>query len=224
MGNAPGLYDKAVLEVSIKNQIKWRNNVVRHVQRDERKYYEAMLQYSREHFVLYPYHMQDVMVQGLRATPFSYYCSMMYDMVQHEKSYDSLPNFTAADCLRLLGVGRNQYIDLMNQYRSRKFFRRRNIKDLLPGQPVKNVRMEPWWLVHVGYITEDDIRNSQPDEHALIDRLIDDGVQPAGSVDRELILRLYNKGLIYLIIPIADQDTIVVPPLQVHLQYITHCS
>ena len=27
MGNAPGLYDKAVLEVSIKNQIKWRNNI-----------------------------------------------------------------------------------------------------------------------------------------------------------------------------------------------------
>lgn len=26
---------------------------------------------------------------------------------------------------------------------------------------------------------------------------------------------LYKKGLIYLIIPIADQDTIVVPPLQV---------
>lgn len=38
------------------------------------------------------------MVQGLRVTPFSYYCSMMYDMVQNEKSYDSLPNFTAADC------------------------------------------------------------------------------------------------------------------------------
>ena len=28
---------------------------------------------------------------------------------------------------------------------------------------------------------------------------------------------LYNRGLIYLIIPIADQDTIVVPPLQVVL-------
>lgn len=67
----------------------------------------------------------------------------------------------------------------MNQYRSRvstvisslpstllsllplqKFFRRRNIKDLLPGQPVKNVQIDPWWLVHVGYITEDDIRVS----------------------------------------------------------------
>lgn len=80
MGNAPGLYDKAVLEVSIKNQIKWRNNlgkfvvavdcnhgttemivkcvcvcaVVRFVQKDERKYYEALLQYSREHFVVSP--------------------------------------------------------------------------------------------------------------------------------------------------------------------------
>ena len=52
--------------------------------------------------------MQDVMVQGLRVTPFSYYCSMMHDMVQHEKSYDSLPNFTAADCeccgARLLSI------------------------------------------------------------------------------------------------------------------------
>ena len=41
---------------------------------------------------------------------------------------------------------------------TQKFFRRRNIKDLLPGQPVKNVRVEAWWLIHVGYITEDDIR------------------------------------------------------------------
>ena len=69
MGNAPGLYDKAVLEVSIKNQIKWRNNIgepdhipialfwsnffsVRFVQRDERKYYDTLLQYSREHYVV----------------------------------------------------------------------------------------------------------------------------------------------------------------------------
>lgn len=36
-------------------------------------------------------------------------------MINAEKSYDSLPNFTAADAMRLLGIGRNQYIDLMNQ-------------------------------------------------------------------------------------------------------------
>lgn len=38
-------------------------------------------------------------------------------MLNAEKSYDSLPNFTAADAMRLLGIGRNQYIDLMNQNR-----------------------------------------------------------------------------------------------------------
>ena len=47
---------------------------------------------------LYPYHLQDMLVQGLRVTPFGYYCNMMYDTMLSEKSYDSLPNFTAADC------------------------------------------------------------------------------------------------------------------------------
>ena len=56
--------------------------------------------------------------------------------MDNERSYDSLPNFTAADCrlinnnniiiiimislgLRLLGIGRNQYIDLMNTGRTK---------------------------------------------------------------------------------------------------------
>ena len=108
--------------------------------------------------------------------------------------------------LRLLGIGRNQYIDLMNQCRSskvrafssttycfeinilcfeflpffiqiicrsncchntllnlyfscsQKFFRRRPVKELLPGQPIEEVSIEPWWVAQVGYITEDDIR------------------------------------------------------------------
>ena len=32
-----------------------------------------------------------------------------------DKSYDILPNFTAADACRLLGIGRNQYINIMNE-------------------------------------------------------------------------------------------------------------
>lgn len=135
---------------------------VRHVMKDERKYYENLLQYSQEHLMvriwckitqqcmikfssislqLYPYHLQDMLIKGLRVTPFVYYSTMMSTIMQNEKSYDSLPNFTAADCeswitvvietitwlhgmhagLRLMGIGRNQYIDLMNQYRSKVF-------------------------------------------------------------------------------------------------------
>ena len=39
-----------------------------------------------------------------------------------------------------------------------KFFRRKPVKDLLPLKPVPLKIMEPWWIVHIGYVTEDDIR------------------------------------------------------------------
>lgn len=71
---------------------------VRHVKKDEQKYYEELLRYSREHLMLYPYHLSDVLVKGLRVTPFSYYISITSDIMMQEKSYDALPNFTAADC------------------------------------------------------------------------------------------------------------------------------
>ena len=48
--------------------------------------------------MLYPYHLSEFMIQGLRVTPFAYYHGMMKDIMAAEKSYDSLPNFTAADC------------------------------------------------------------------------------------------------------------------------------
>ena len=38
-----------------------------------------------------------MLVRGLRVTPFSYYSNVMFDIMSNEKSYDSLPNFTAAD-------------------------------------------------------------------------------------------------------------------------------
>ena len=68
------------------------------IRKDEKRYYEDLLQYSQEHLMLYPYHLSDVIVKGLRVTPFIYYINMMSDIMSQEKSYDSLPNFTAADC------------------------------------------------------------------------------------------------------------------------------
>lgn len=50
---------------------------VRHVKKDERKYYEELLKYSRDHLMLYPFHLSDIMVKGLRVTPFSYYIGIM---------------------------------------------------------------------------------------------------------------------------------------------------
>jgi hypothetical protein len=36
-----------------------------------------------------------------------------------EQPYDSIPNFSAADALRITGVGRNEFIDIMNKCRSK---------------------------------------------------------------------------------------------------------
>ncbi|KAM4704819.1 protein FAM91A1 [Rhinophrynus dorsalis] len=214
LGNSQKEYEKHVILYSIRNQLRYRVNLVKHVKKDERKYYEELLKYSRDHLMLYPYHLSDIMVKGLRITPFSYYIGIMEDIMNSEKSYDSLPNFTAADCLRLLGIGRNQYIDLMNQCRSsKKFFRRKTARDLLPVKPV-DISIEAWWVVQAGYITEDDIKICGTLEKRAIDKIIDSGPQLAGSLDYNTVHSLYNKGFIYLDVPISDDSCIAVPPLE----------
>jgi len=52
---------------------------------------------------MYPYHLSDVFVVELKTTPFTYYHTVLCDMMKAEKSYDSLPNFSAGDCLAVLG-------------------------------------------------------------------------------------------------------------------------
>ncbi|RMX37295.1 hypothetical protein pdam_00008922 [Pocillopora damicornis] len=215
LGNSQKEWEKCVFDYSVRNQLRYRGNIVRQVRRDERKYYEDLLQYSKQHLMLFPYHLSDVIVKGLRITPFSYYCSIMENIMSNERSYDSLPNFTAADCLRLLAIGRNQYIELMNQCRSsKKFFRKKPVRDLLPTKPAVLKVLEPWWIVQIGYVTEDDIRMCSNAEHQAIDSIIDKGATQAGMMDLKVAQGLYTKGLIYIDVPIADDDYIVVPPLE----------
>ena len=55
---------------------------------------------------------------------------------------------------------RNQYIDLMNMSRSSKrfgFFRRSG-KELLPVKPVDTITILPWWIVQLGFVTEEDMK------------------------------------------------------------------
>jgi hypothetical protein len=116
--------------------------------------------------------------------------------------------------LRLLGIGRNQYIDLMNQHRSsRKLFRKKPPRELLPTKPV-DVLIEPWFLVQVGYLTEDDVSSAKPNERKTVDFVIDNGVQRAGTLDYDCVHCLYRKGLIYLDVPVENDSLIIVPPLE----------
>jgi hypothetical protein len=102
----------------------------------------------------------------------------------------------------------------MNQHRSsRKMFRKKPPRELLPTKPV-DITIEPWFLVQHGYITEEDITATKPDERTLIDNLIDNGSQMVGTQNYSCVHSLYRKGLVYIDVPVEDNDYIVVPPLE----------
>ncbi|KRY83778.1 Protein FAM91A1, partial [Trichinella pseudospiralis] len=187
LGNSAKEYEKLILEYSVMNQLRYKTNLVREVRNNEEQYYELMLGYSRDHLMLFPYHLSDVIIKGLRITPFQYYSDMMLDLMVQEKSYDTLPNFTAADCLRLLGIGRNRYINLMNDSRSlKKQNRQKAVRSLLPQVPIK-VDIQPWWIVQNGSVLVNDVRDLPKEEKMVIDYVIDSGPTEVANFDMDVI-------------------------------------
>ena len=75
LNNTPREYDKYVFNFSLKNQQRFRGNLVRHVygSRNEKRYYELLIEKSIESLNIFPYHLADIITKGLRVTPFNYY-------------------------------------------------------------------------------------------------------------------------------------------------------
>lgn len=154
---------------------------------------------------LFPYHLADVVSKGLRITPFNFYVEVLAHLLKLDKSYDTLPNFTAADILRVLAIGRNEYLFILSEMKTKnssKLFRKQNPYQFLPKFPSK-ISIEEWWRVEVGLVLESDIKYVNERERAVIDDLIDFGSQTAGTIDYNVIHGLYRKGLIYLDVPIS---------------------
>lgn len=61
--------------------------------------------------------------------------------------------------LRLLGIGRNEYIEIMNKSRTNRgrLFGKRNVRGLLPKVP-RPIPIQPWWRVEVGMVLEEDVK------------------------------------------------------------------
>ena len=74
------------------------------------------------------------------------------------------------------------------QSKSKSFFRKRvNPKTLLPSKPLKPANISYWWQACVGYVSRDDIDSCTPEEHAVIDRLIDRGNTLCGVLDKAIV-------------------------------------
>ena len=70
---------------------------VQRLRKDESKYYEDLLEFGWKNLLLFPYHLSDVIIKKINMTPFHYYINMLDSQMAQEKSYDSLPNFTAGN-------------------------------------------------------------------------------------------------------------------------------
>ncbi|KAK8528218.1 hypothetical protein V6N12_074753 [Hibiscus sabdariffa] len=108
----------SVIEHCIKKRLQWNNSFARKVCK-QNEYYEEMMRFLRKSLALFPYYLAEYVCRVMRVSPFRYYCDMIFDLMRNEQPYDSIPNFSAADALRLTGIGRNEFIDIMNKCKSK---------------------------------------------------------------------------------------------------------
>ncbi|KAH7301219.1 hypothetical protein KP509_23G016500 [Ceratopteris richardii] len=165
---------------------------------------------------LFPYHLAEYVCRIQRISPFKYYSDILYDVMKNERPYDTIPNFTAADALRLTGIGRNEFIDIMNKCRAKRIMWKLNkaiIKEMMPTQPV-TFTIESWWTVCVVNLSLEEFRKLSEDEIVVIDKICKEEVNIYGMLDPDVVHGLYRRGLVYLDVPVFPDDYFKVSNLQ----------
>ncbi|XP_020590898.1 protein FAM91A1 isoform X2 [Phalaenopsis equestris] len=204
-----------IIEHCIKKRLQWHTSFARKVCK-EAEYYEEMMRYLRKNLALFPYHLADYVCRVMRISPFKYYCDMIFEVMKNEQPYDSIPNFSAADALRLTGVGRNEFIDIMNKCRSKKIMWKLNksiAKELLPTQPV-DFAVEPWWEVCLVNFTLEEFKKLTEEEMATIDKVCKEEANSFMLFDSSIVNGLYRRGLVYFDVPVHSDDRFKVSRLE----------
>eukprot|EP00850_Spirogloea_muscicola_P016744 SM000138S00051 [mRNA] locus=s138:195746:202172:- [translate_table: standard] len=201
-------------EHCIKKRYRWSKCAAKNVCK-EYEYYEDLMRHVKKNQSLFPYHLAEDLCRIIRVSPFNYYCDMLYEVLKSERSYDSIPNFSAADALRETGVGRNQYIDLMNKCRSKMLWRvnKSFVKEMLPSQPIQ-FPLEPWWHVNVVNLTHEEFRKLSEEESVLVKTAAKDAPALVGEFNIDTLRELYNRGLIYFDVPVFPDDIFHISTLE----------
>ncbi|KAF2299726.1 hypothetical protein GH714_002864 [Hevea brasiliensis] len=204
-----------IVEHCIKKRQPWNTCFARKVCK-EGEYYEDMMRYLRKNLALFPYHLAEYVCRVMRISAFRYYCDMIFEVMKNEQPYDSIPNFSAADALRLTGIGRNEFIDIMNKCRSKKIMWKLNksiAKELLPTQPV-DFAIEPWWGVCLVNFTLEEFKKLSEEETATIDKVCKEEANEYILFDPDIVKGLYRRGLIYFDVPVYPDDRFKVSRLE----------
>lgn len=208
-------WHRRIIEHCIKKRLQWNSCFSRKVCK-ESEYYEEMMRYLRKNLALFPYHLAEYVCRVMRVSPFRYYCDMIFEVMKNEQPYDSIPNFSAADALRLTGIGRNEFIDIMNKCRSKKIMWKLNksiAKELLPTQPV-DFAIEPWWGVCLVNFTLEEFKKLSEEEMATIDKVCKEEANSFVLFDPDVVKGLFRRGLIYFDVPVYPDDRFKVSRLE----------
>ncbi|KAJ6335479.1 hypothetical protein OIU78_012168 [Salix suchowensis] len=208
-------WHRRVIEHCIKKRLQWNTCFARKVCK-EGEYYEDMMRYLRKNLALFPYHLAEYVCRVMRLSPFRYYCDMIFEVMRNEQPYDSIPNFSAADALRLTGIGRNEFIDIMNKCRSKKIMWKLNksiAKELLPTQPV-DFTIEPWWGVCLVNFTLEEFKKLSEEETTTIDKICKEEANAFILFDPDVVKGLYRRGLIYFDVSVYPDDRFKVSRLE----------
>ncbi|KAF3340535.1 Protein FAM91A1 [Carex littledalei] len=208
-------WHRRIIEYCIKKRLQWNSSFARKVCK-EAEYYEDMMRYLKKNLALFPYHLAEYVCRVMRVSPFRYYCDMIFEVMKNEQPYDSIPNFTAADALRLAGVGRNEFIDIMNKCRSKKIMWKLNksiAKEMLPTQPV-DFTIEPWWGVCLVNFTIEEFKKLTEEEMATIDKICKEEANSYVLFEPDIIKALYKQGLVYFDVPVYPDDRFKVSRLE----------
>jgi hypothetical protein len=225
ISNNVDIYQSTVKKYCIEHQLPYEQTSLQQVM-SKRDYYTEMVQQLKTNLRIFPYHFSHVIVNELGILPFHYYTDMLFNIMKNEKSYDILPNFTAADVNRLMGIGRNQYIDIMNKVRSKKWtwrFNKSTVKEHLPSNPIKTLTIDYWWIVEPYPIPQQEFvkvynQMEREDETKLLCSTIGtvkrEGKILACKLPYNALISLYRRGLVHCHVPVNSDDYIVVPPLK----------
>jgi hypothetical protein len=111
----PGQYQQRILDYSFDHQKPW-DAALTFIQPGV--YYQKLIDFGIEKFLVFPYHLIGELQKYNPSVPFRYYGEMLLKVMATDRAYQTIPNFSAAEALRVTGVGRNQFIDAMNKSRA----------------------------------------------------------------------------------------------------------
>ncbi|AYU77070.1 FAM91 N-terminus/FAM91 C-terminus, putative [Leishmania donovani] len=207
----------------------------------EEAYYQEMVRYAAEQLQLYPYVHQKSIILYTKETPLSYYTGIFAELLKQEQSYHRLPNFTAIDALNLLGIGRNQYLQLTKEVRSklRWHVNRTYVNEYLPSALLPSATVDPFWSIDTVDYTADVLKKRfqrlSPEDVVLYRMLVSKGtasvrpemlaaLQTPQSVfakdtiytyelPKAALRQLYRNGLVLASFEVSPDAYVVVPPL-----------